>query len=95
MENQQENNALLNGTDVLNVEQRTKDFKGLCCCKVEAIKYFWIIGYEILWIEFSHSESLKLPVKKLFFSKFADCIPATLFAQILGSLCNYLMAENC
>ena len=44
MKNQQENNALLNGTDVLNVEQRTKDFKGLCCRKVEAIKYFELLG---------------------------------------------------
>ena len=43
MKNQQKIKALLNGSDVVNVEQWTKNVECLCCHEVEAVEYFELL----------------------------------------------------
>ena len=74
MKNQQKIRLLLNRTDVVNEEQWTKNLSVCVCNKVETVKLFELLG---MWYEYSHSESLKLPVKQLIFCEVADCSPAT------------------
>ena len=42
MKNQQKI-ELLNGTDVVNVKQRTKNIQCLCCHEVEAVQHFELL----------------------------------------------------
>ena len=44
MINQQKIEVLLNGTDEVNVEQRTKNVEGLCCHEVKAPEYFELLS---------------------------------------------------
>ena len=73
MKSQQKIKALLNDTDIGNVD---KNVERLCCHEVKAVEYFELLDYTVY--ECSHLESLKLPVKQFYFSKAADCNPATL-----------------
>ena len=73
MKNQQKIKALLNDTYVGNVE---KSVECLCCHKVKAVDTCELLDYTVY--ECIHLESLKLPVKQFYFSKAADCNPATL-----------------
>ena len=44
MKNLQKIKALLNGTDMVNVENSTRNKECLCCHEVKAVEYFELLG---------------------------------------------------
>ena len=44
MKNLQKIKALLNGTDMVNVENWTRNKECLCCHEVKALEYFELLG---------------------------------------------------